>query len=80
MKGTLLMRYIFFLQHAYEEGEIEIVTDIAVYSSFERAQAAQKRLKRHPKFSSHPNAFIINKERLNKREWCEGFTPMQEDE
>lgn len=79
MKGILVMRDIYFLEHAYEEGEIEIVTDIAVYSSFERAQAAQKRLKRHPKFSSHPNSFIINKYRLNKREWCEGFIPMQEE-
>lgn len=73
------MKSIYFLQHAYEDGEIEIVTDIAVFSSFEKAQAAQERLKKHPRFCSHPNSFIIIKHRLNKREWCEGFIPMQEE-
>lgn len=71
------MKYVYSLSHEYEtvEGEeiIDILTDIAVYSSRDKAEKALEKFKVHPKFKNHPDGFVISRYVINKREWQEGF-------
>lgn len=69
------MEYVYALTHFYEDEEgYDIVTDIATYSTKEKAVEAMERLKKHPKFISHPDDFNIDTYELDKCFWTEGFT------
>lgn len=67
------MDKVYCLEHSYEEGEIDIVTEIAVYSTKEKAEEALAKFKLHPKFRDHPDGFYLNEYKLNECEWQEGF-------
>ena len=67
------MEYIFFLQHNYEDDEYEIVTDIATYSSLEKAEEAVKKFRENPKFKDYPDGFNIDRYKIDESEWGEGF-------
>ena len=73
------MKYVYELTHEYEMPEDEngviydITTDIAIYSTEEKALAAMERLKKHPAFKKHPEGFEIGKTEIDKDYWTEGF-------
>ncbi|WP_069988938.1 DUF7336 domain-containing protein [Massilioclostridium coli] len=68
------MKSIFELTHFYkdEDGD-DIATDIAVYSTREKAEQALEKFKKHPKFIDHPDDFNIDEYRLDEDNWTEGF-------
>ena len=73
------MEYVYELSHYYElENGDDLVTDIAVYSTLQKAEAARERLKNHPKFKDHPDGFCISEYKLNEMFWTEGFVPFGE--
>ncbi len=67
------MEYVYFLEHSYEEGEYDIVTDIAVYSSKVKAEKAICKFQKYPKFKKHPEGFNIDMYKVDQSEWGEGF-------
>ncbi len=67
------MEYIYYLQHYYESGDIEIVTNIAVYSSRDKAEKAILKFKKHPKFEGYPECFNIDEYKIDENNWSDGF-------
>ncbi|NLD49903.1 MAG: hypothetical protein GX660_22400 [Clostridiaceae bacterium] len=67
------MKYIYYLQHFYEIEDIEIVTNIAVYSSREKAEKALLKFRNHPKFANYPKCFNIDEYKIDEDNWKEGF-------
>ena len=68
------MDRVYELTHFYEDSEgYDIVTEIAVYTTMDKAQEAEKRLKKHPKFRDHPNDFVIDEYILDQDNWQDGF-------
>jgi len=77
------MKSVFYLAHEWYDGEYDYITDIAVYSTLEKAEKALKRLKRHKKFKDHPEGFGIDEYEIDKDHWTEGFfiaSEMRDDE
>ena len=72
--------YVYELTHEYynPNEDCDMVTDIAVYSSQIKAEAALKRMEQHPYFVRHPGEFCIDIYLVNKSEWTEGFTGFDE--
>ena len=64
---------VYFLCHEFFDGEYDIVTDIAVYSTYQKAAEAIERLKKIPKFIDHPDSFEIGEVEIDKDYWQEGF-------
>lgn len=74
--------FIYFLQHEYEDKECDCdrETDIAVYSTLEKANQAKEKWMKDPKFMDHPEGFIVSKCEVDgKGSWSEGFKPNWED-
>jgi hypothetical protein len=72
----MAMKYIYELSHFYEDEDgYDIFTEIAVYSSLEKAEKALEKFKLYPKFESHPEAFNISRCEIDKDDWPEGFVP-----
>ena len=69
--------YLYELSHEYEiekSGNIyDIITDIGIYTTEEKAEKAVERLKQHPKFKAHPEGFEIGKTEVDHDYWEEGF-------
>lgn len=74
---------VYELTHEYElteDGDIyDIVSHIAIYSSEEKAKLALKKFRDYPKFAKHPDGFEITAWELDKSDWSEGFTPLEDD-
>ena len=74
------MKTIFRLTHSYEDEQgYDIVTEIAVYSSLEKATKAKEKFMLQPHFSSHPEGFEIVDFKLNQCFWQDGFVPVDSD-
>lgn len=74
--------FVYFLQHEYEDKECDCdrETDIAVYSTFEKANQAKEKWMKHPKFIHHPEGFTISEYEVDgKGGWPEGFKANWED-
>ena len=68
------MKKVYFLVHFYEnDDDNEYVTDIAVYSTREKAELAMAKFKKHKKFREHPCDFLIQEYKINEKKWQEGF-------
>ena len=67
------MKSVYYLQHEWFDGEYDYPTDIAVYSTLEKAETALKKFKKHPYFASHPEGFTISEYEINEDNWTEGF-------
>ncbi len=68
-----ILECVFVIQHSREIDDIEDVKFIGVYSSYENAVAAVKRLSMQPGFRDYPSGFDIDKYPLDKDHWAEGF-------
>lgn len=69
------MNYVYILQLAHEISEnIEDVKFIGAYSSEQKAQEAIERIKTQPGFVDASEGFSIDKYKIDKDHWCEGYT------
>jgi hypothetical protein len=68
------MEVVFTLDHVYSlsDGRDEIKR-IGIYTSFDKAGAAIKRLRTQAGFIDHPDGFLINEVKLDRDGWTEGF-------
>lgn len=68
---------LYGLNHEYENVEegYDEVTRIAVYSTYEKAEAGLKKFQNHPKFRQHPEGFSIDEILVDLIGWSEGFVP-----
>ena len=65
---------VYWLTHFYEDEEgYDIVTDIAVYSSREKAEAGLQRIKDLEKFKEHLDDFLIEEYEVDVTYWDGGF-------
>ena len=73
------MASVFVLQHAHpnEDGD-EDVKFIGVYSSREKAQAAEARIGRAPGFSDDPDGFHIDEYTIDQDQWVGGYTALSD--
>lgn len=68
------MAIVFVLQHVHErEDGVEDVKFIGVYSSLDKAQAAEARLHHLPGFSDEPDGFHIDEYHVDQDQWSEGY-------
>lgn len=74
--GTLMK--VYWLTHSYEDEEgYDIVTDIAVYSSREKAEEDLQKVKDLDKFREHPEGFYIGSYEVDQTYWEGGFFTYQ---
>ena len=67
------MATVFVLQHVHEREGVEDVKFIGVYSSLDKARAAEARLRERPGFSDEPDGFHIDEYPLDQDQWSEGY-------
>ena len=75
------MNILYRLTHEYEVVEnnevYDMVTDIAIYSSLQKAEQALKKFRKHPYFLEHPDGFEISEIEVDKCCWTEGFVSIE---
>lgn len=69
----ILEKYIYRLEHWYDEDDYSISTELGLYSTQKKAEKALHKFKKDPRFSGHPKDFYIIKEEIDKKDWEEGF-------
>ena len=73
---------VFVVQHIHRlSHDADDVKFIGVYSTRRNAQAAVRRLRRMPGFSSTPKGFCISEYEIDQDNWAEGYltwTPLNE--
>lgn len=68
------MAKVFVLQHVHQrEDGAEDVKLIGVYSSHDKARAAEARLRERPGFSDEPDGFHIDEYSVDQDQWSEGY-------
>ena len=67
------MNTVYVLQHEYEQWGVDNVKFIGVYSTYQEAETAIKRLLPQPGFRNWPKGFTIDSYELNVDHWVEGF-------
>jgi len=70
------MEFVYSLYHTHFDERLdggEDVKLIGVYTSFEKAKAAQERAEKLEGFRDHPECFEISKQRLDQDQWTSGF-------
>lgn len=71
------METVFLLRHVRKDDEFSEDTKlIGIYSSHENAAAAIERLAHQPGFREHLEGFKIERHKLDKDHWTEGFVTM----
>jgi homoserine kinase type II len=64
---------VYLVQHSRETEGDEDTKIIGIYSSEIAAQSAVERLKLKPGFSSYPEGFHVDRYRIDKDHWPDGF-------
>ena len=71
------MNLLYRLTHEYEVEENDeiysIITEIAIYSSFEKARRGLEKFRSQPLFLKYPDGFEISEIEVDKCYWSEGF-------
>ena len=67
------MKFVFLLQHEYEEDGHSDEKTIGVYTTEESANLAKDRKSLCAGFNKYPTGFTISKIELDKDLWSEGF-------
>ena len=68
------LRSVYLLQHVAREGsDDEDVKVLGIYSSRSKANLATGRLVRLAGFNQYPDGFHVDRYRLDRSEWTEGF-------
>lgn len=70
------MKSIFILNHWNKSEDLDSLKLIDVYSSYEEAKLAIKRLINKNGFKSNPAGFHIEEYEINKDPWTKGFASM----
>ena len=70
--------YILWHEYYVEEEDYDVITEIAIYSTYEKAKAGLEKFKKHPKFAAHPDAFEIADIEVDLDDWTEGFVPIDD--
>ena len=74
-----IMEFVYTLDHVYEVDDTEEVKFIGIFSSRKKAQEAISQLRDKPGFRNHPKkAFQINKCKIDRIGWSEGFCSWEE--
>ncbi|WP_454786547.1 DUF7336 domain-containing protein [Nocardia macrotermitis] len=66
------MDYVYVVQHELDDVSADVKL-IGVYSSMESAEEAVDRLRRKPGFITSPDGFIIDRYKLDRDHWADGF-------
>jgi hypothetical protein len=78
------MEHVFVLWHTHEDEDLpggEDVKLLGIYSSYSKAEEALNASLILPGFKDCPEGFLIASNKLDKREWTEGYvTERYEDE
>lgn len=64
---------VYFLSHEWYDGEYDHITDIAVYSTQQKAQKALLKFKHCLRFRKYPDGFNISEYIVDEDNWTEGF-------
>lgn len=68
------MNVVYLLQHSYElDNGCEEIKTLGIFSDEKNAQEAIDEYKKLPGFKNHKNGFFIDKYKLDKKNWAEGF-------
>lgn len=67
------MEYVYVLHHSYELDGHEETKLIGIYSTRQKAKKTAKELSVQPGFNLYPDCFVINKHKIDKDNWTEGF-------
>lgn len=68
------MKYVYILEHVCDlENDEEAVIDIGIYSTKRKGKKALRRASKLPEFSSNLEGFHLERCKLNRSGWTEGF-------
>lgn len=68
-----MSKKVYLLEHGYEQGDIDIVKYLGVFSSRQNAEEALEKYKTLPGFCDMPDDLHIYEIVLDFMEWSEGF-------